>query len=134
MRKPKLLKLALENLVSKPATIQYPYEQTVIEKDFRGRHYADLSKCTGCSLCSIECPADTIKMTPIPPDYEVPKSNPRRLYPLINYGRCVFCYRCITVCPFNAYVSTSEHRLADTAKNDSSELSLSTLKKIVKEG
>ncbi|MEM0377984.1 MAG: 4Fe-4S binding protein [Thermosphaera sp.] len=129
MRRPKLLKLTLTNVLSKPATIQYPYEPTVIEPDFRGRHYADLSKCTGCSLCSIECPADTIKMTPIPPEYEPPKTNPRKIYPVIFYGRCVFCYRCITVCPFNAYVVSNEYRLSDAAKQDSSMLSLSTLSK-----
>jgi len=125
--KPKILDLALKNLVSKPATIQYPREPTPVEEDFRGRHYADLTKCTGCSLCSIECPADAIKMTPIPEGYEAPKSNPRRIYPLIDYGKCVYCYRCITVCPFNAYISTNEYRLADSTMHDSSELSLRTL-------
>lgn len=127
MPRPRLVGLVLKSLVTKPATIQYPREQTPIEPDFRGRHYADLKKCTGCSLCSIECPADAIKMTPIPQDYDVPKINPRRLYPLINYGKCVYCYRCITVCPFNAYVSTNEYRLAGYARTDSSELSLGTL-------
>ncbi|WP_042667173.1 4Fe-4S binding protein [Desulfurococcus amylolyticus] len=129
MGKPKILDLVLKNLASKPATIQYPKEPTPVEPDYRGRHYADLGKCTGCSLCSIECPADAIKMTPIPSGYDVPKSNPRKIYPLIDYGKCVYCYRCITVCPFNAYISTNEYRLADTTMHNSSELSLSTLKK-----
>ncbi|ADV65119.1 4Fe-4S binding protein [Desulfurococcus mucosus] len=129
MGKPKILGLAVSNLASKPATIEYPKEPTPVEEDFRGRHYADLSKCTGCSLCSIECPADAIKMTPIPEGYDVPKSNPRRIYPLIDYGKCVYCYRCISVCPFNAYIHTNEYRLADHVISDSSGLSLSTLGK-----
>ncbi|MCD6196028.1 MAG: 4Fe-4S binding protein [Staphylothermus sp.] len=129
MGKPKILDLILRNLLSKPSTIEYPKKETVIEPDARGRHYADLNKCIGCSLCSIECPADAIKMTPIPPEYEAPKRNPRKLYPVINYLRCIYCYRCIAVCPTNAYVSTNEYRLATTETIYSDMLSLSTLPK-----
>ncbi len=129
MGRPKILDLILRNLFSKPATIEYPKKETIIEPDARGRHYADLNRCIGCSLCSIECPADAIKMTPIPPEYEAPKRNPRKIYPVINYLRCVYCYRCITVCPTNAYVSTNEYRLATTETIYSKMLSLSTLPK-----
>lgn len=128
-RGPKLLSLILRNFFSKPATIQYPFEPTPIEPDARGRHYADLSLCIGCSLCKIECPADAIVMKKIPGEYEVPKKNPRRLYPEINYFRCVYCYRCVTVCPVNAYVTTSEYRLASEKLFTSTELSFSTLKR-----
>ena len=128
--RPKLLSLILKNFVTGPATIQYPYEPTPIEPDARGRHYADLTKCTGCTLCKIECPADAIEMKPIPGDYEVPKINPRKIYPEINYFRCVYCYRCVTVCPVQAYVTTSEYRLASEKLITSTDLSLSTLQKI----
>ncbi|MEM1628769.1 MAG: 4Fe-4S binding protein [Desulfurococcaceae archaeon] len=129
MKRPKLLSLSIKNLFLKPATIEYPKQPTPIELDARGRHFADLNKCTGCSLCSIECPAECITMTPIPQGFEVPKINPRKIYPVVNYGKCVYCYRCVTVCPFNAYVVTNEYRLANIVKIDSSELSLNTLKK-----
>jgi len=128
-RGPRILSLILRNLVTKPATIQYPYQPTPVEPDFRGRHYADLTKCTGCTLCKIECPADAIEMKPIPEGYEVPKINPRRIYPEVNYFRCVYCYRCVTVCPFDAYIVTSEYRLASDKLISSTELSLITLRK-----
>ncbi len=68
-------------------------------------------------------------MTKIPEGYEVPPKNRRGIYPVINYMRCVYCYRCITVCPTNAYVTTDEYRFAtDTKPLDSSVLSLKTLK------
>lgn len=119
----------MRNLLRKPATIEYPYQETEVEPDIRGRHYADLTKCIGCSLCSIECPADAITMTKIPEGYEVPAKNRRGIYPVIDYMKCVYCYRCITVCPTDAYVATDEFRLATDAKPvDSSVLSLKTLR------
>ncbi len=124
----RLLKEVLKNILSKPATIQYPYEETIVEPDYRGRHYADLMKCIGCSLCAIECPADAIKMEKVPDEYKVNPANKRRIYPVINYMKCVFCYRCITVCPTNAYISSNEYRLASKTVIFSRELSLSTVK------
>jgi len=101
----------LKNVFKKPVTIEYPKVETPIEKDFRGLQYANLNKCTGCSLCAIECPSNAIEMRKLPENIKL-KHNPRGLYPVINYPSCVFCYRCVTICPVNAYVTTSEYRLA----------------------
>ncbi|MEM4717984.1 MAG: 4Fe-4S binding protein [Desulfurococcaceae archaeon] len=130
MRRPKLLEMVLKNITSKPATVQYPREKTVIEPDYRGIQYADLVKCTGCSLCALECPAYAIKMTSIPQEYNVPKTNPRKQYPLIYYGNCVFCYRCVKICPVNAYILTNKFDIAGLNVITSESLSLNTLKKV----
>ncbi|NPA96760.1 MAG: 4Fe-4S dicluster domain-containing protein [Crenarchaeota archaeon] len=117
----------LRNLFRKPATIQYPKQQTQIEPDARGRHFADLKKCIGCSLCAMDCPSKAIVMKKLPEDKKPPQ-NRRGLYPVINYLNCIYCYRCVTICPVKAYVTSSEYRLATESKVlTSEELSLSTL-------
>ncbi|MEM1644437.1 MAG: 4Fe-4S binding protein [Ignisphaera sp.] len=124
----KILKEALKNFFSKPSTIEYPRRTAiVVEKDLRGMFYADLSKCTGCSLCSIECPAKAIEMKKLPEDRK-PKHNPRGLYPVVNYMSCVFCYRCVRVCPVEAFITTSVHQLSSTGEVYSEDLTLRTLR------
>ncbi len=67
-------------------------------------------------------------MVPIPKEYEAPRRNPRKIYPVIDYFRCVFCYRCVAVCPTRAYVTTNTYELSSPTRITSEELSLSTLR------
>ncbi len=122
---------ALKNLLRRPSTIQYPREPTPVEKDFRGKHYADLRKCIGCSICAIECPSNCITMKKLPEGIKL-KHNPRGLYPVIEYNACVFCYRCVKVCPVDAYITTNDYMLSTKEKLLSESLSLSTLEGVSK--
>lgn len=122
-----VLKETLKNLFSKPSTLEYPKKVAIpVEKDLRGMFYADLGKCTGCTLCSIECPAKAIEMKKLPEDKK-PKHNPRGLYPVVNYMACVFCYRCVRVCPVDAFITTPIHQLSSTKEVHSESLTLKTL-------
>ena len=47
--------------------------------------------CCGCSACFAVCPDRAITMQTDEEGF---------LYPKINEEKCVFCYRCLTVCAF----------------------------------
>jgi len=124
-----MIREVLRNLFRRPATIEYPKKPTPVEPDARGRHYVDLRKCIGCSLCAVDCPSKSITMKPLPPELrEKAKQNRRGLYPVINYMNCIYCYRCVSICPVKAYVTTSEYQLASPEPLTSEELSLATLR------
>ncbi|MCX8208047.1 MAG: 4Fe-4S binding protein [Sulfolobales archaeon] len=121
-----VLSEALRNLVRRPSTIRYPVaRELTVAPGSRGRHYADLMKCIGCSLCAIDCPANAIAMEKLPQPL---KHNPRSQYPVVDYGKCVFCYQCVFVCPVKAYVTSEVFEMADYSIYTSRDLSLATIK------
>ncbi|MEM1858632.1 MAG: 4Fe-4S binding protein, partial [Desulfurococcaceae archaeon] len=56
------------------------------------------------------------------------KHNLRGLYPVVNYMACVFCYRCVKVCPVNAFIVTPTYQLSSSREISSEDLTLKTLK------
>ncbi|MEM1541689.1 MAG: 4Fe-4S binding protein [Ignisphaera sp.] len=122
-----IVREVIKSFFSKPSTIEYPRKASIaVEKDLRGRHYANLNKCIGCSICAIECPSKAIEMKKLSEDIKL-KHNPRGLYPVINYMSCVFCYRCVRVCPVDAYITTPVHQLSSVKEVFSENLTLKTL-------
>jgi len=56
-----------------------------------GRVTVDHSRCTGCSLCALECPTGALDMSP------TGESDTYQL--LFKHEDCVACGRCVEVCP-----------------------------------
>ena len=50
--------------------------------------------CCGCTACYAACPKGAIQMI---------EDEEGFMYPKINEDLCVFCYRCIKVCPIKEY-------------------------------
>ena len=97
----------------------YSYEpkKGMATPGWKGKHYLELDKCTGCQLCGIMC--DEIAMAIIKveePDLEHAQ-NKKKLYPSIDYGRCVFCGLCVDACPFECLHMTPDIELADYDRN-----------------
>ncbi|MCD6084357.1 MAG: 4Fe-4S binding protein [Desulfurococcales archaeon] len=120
----KLLKEIVSNVFKKPVTIEYPKVKPAPTDRLRGRQYPDLRKCIGCSLCFIDCPSSAIKMEKM--SRQLPH-NKRGIFPVIDYGKCLFCYQCVFVCPVKAYVVTTDYELAGSELENSERLSLETL-------
>jgi len=121
-----LIREVLKNIARRPSTLAYPVRREVtVAPGHRGRHYANLTKCIGCSLCAVDCPANAITMEKLP---QYLKHNPRGVYPVVDYGKCVFCYQCVFVCPVKAYVTSEHFEMADYVTTTSRELSLSSIR------
>jgi len=91
--------------VIKPMRITIDYPRQVFEQPpwYRGMFRLLENVCIGCSLCDIICPSDAIRMVLNPE---------KKKRPVINWGRCIFCYYCVDICPVEAFDTTTIHDMA----------------------
>ena len=79
-------------LKRKTATIRYPFEEAVHPERLRGKMEHNIETCTGCSLCSRDCPSTAIIMVPS-------TKTKTKKKPEFDLGRCIWCGTCEAVCP-----------------------------------
>jgi formate hydrogenlyase subunit 6/NADH:ubiquinone oxidoreductase subunit I len=82
-----MARIALRNLVTKPATRPYPY---VIRKPYaatRGSVVIEFSTCIHCLACAKHCPADAIAVDRLAKSWS------------IDRFACVLCGACVRACP-----------------------------------
>lgn len=101
---PKMLKEVLKNLISPPATVNYPFVKPTPVPGTRGALTWDMEKCDQCQDCERVCPSVAIKVYPEEKKVEY------------QPFKCLFCYLCIDNCMQHAIIGSDAFKTADYEK------------------
>jgi formate hydrogenlyase subunit 6/NADH:ubiquinone oxidoreductase subunit I len=101
MRIGTMLRDVVESLFRKPVTEKYPFVRRDTPDRLRGQLTWNPEKCTGCALCSKDCPSNAIEVITVD---RVQKKF------LVRYhmDRCTFCAQCVQNCRFKCMGMSSE--------------------------
>jgi formate hydrogenlyase subunit 6/NADH:ubiquinone oxidoreductase subunit I len=88
-----MLKDILLSFFSKPITEKYPFERPEVADRFRGKLHFEPAKCTGCNLCSKDCPAKAL-------DIIIIDRAAKRFVARYDIDKCIYCAQCIQSCKF----------------------------------
>ena len=99
----KILPVALNQLVSKPATVAYPAGDKNQFPEVRGKIVFSAELCVGCTACVRDCPSHAI---------QIEKVADKEFKAIIDMAECIFCAQCVDSCPKNALSYTPEFELA----------------------
>jgi formate hydrogenlyase subunit 6/NADH:ubiquinone oxidoreductase subunit I len=96
-----MLEDVVPSLFRRPATELYPLIRRGIPERLRGqlRWYAD--RCTGCGLCTKDCPANALELM-------VLEKKSKRFVMRYHLDRCVFCAQCVQTCRFHGLEMSDE--------------------------
>jgi len=89
------MQVTWKNLRRPEITVQYPKEQCVIPKGYRGFHTLDQEACILCFQCAKICPVECIEMKA----GRVEKKFLAWEQFSVDYNKCLFCDLCVEVCP-----------------------------------
>jgi formate hydrogenlyase subunit 6/NADH:ubiquinone oxidoreductase subunit I len=110
MRLATMFKDALRSLFARPVTRQYPRERTAAPERLRGKLEWHPENCTGCQLCTKDCPADAIQLVVLDKDS-------RHFELRYDMNRCIYCGQCVESCRFNCIeLRQDQWELAGTAR------------------
>ncbi len=105
-----MLQDIVTSLFHRPVTEQYPFEKHPAPPRTRGMLHWDPEKCTGCCLCSSDCPANAIELITL-------DKKAKQFVMRYHSDQCTFCGQCVESCRFNCLeMSSEEWELAATSK------------------
>lgn len=82
-----MARIALRNLLTRPATRRYPYVKRESFAAARGRIVIDFPACVLCGACSKHCPAGAIEVSKAEGRWDIDRM------------ACVMCGACVRACP-----------------------------------
>ncbi len=101
----------LQSLFKHPVTERYPFERRDTPSRLRGQLFFDPVKCSGCGLCTRDCPSEAIELI------TVDKAT-KRFVIRYHIDRCTFCGQCVESCRFNCLgMSSQDWELASVRKD-----------------
>ncbi len=89
------------SIFRRPVTEKYPFERRDTPERLRGKLVWDPTKCTGCQLCSKDCPSNAIELITI-------DKAKKQFVVLYHMDRCTFCAQCVQNCRFKCLGMTHE--------------------------
>jgi formate hydrogenlyase subunit 6/NADH:ubiquinone oxidoreductase subunit I len=105
-----MLNDVFRSLFKRPFTERYPFEVKPAPERTRGRVEWDGEKCTGCMMCSRDCPAQAIEV-------EVVDRAAKKFIFHYRTDRCIYCAQCVVSCrPGALSMSNEKWHLASTGK------------------
>ena len=102
------LKVALNNLFSKPSTENFPAEPVAAKPKYRGRIAYDGDKCINCGMCVKVCSPAAITRTPVdtPDGQDITYE--------FDLTSCTFCGMCQDFCDNDAIKLTDDYLMVAT--------------------
>ncbi len=82
------------SLLKRPVTEMYPFERREAPQHLRGKLVWKPEGCTGCGLCTKDCPSNAIELITI-------DKKAKRFVLRYHVDRCTFCAQCAQNCRFN---------------------------------
>ncbi|MSP12327.1 MAG: 4Fe-4S dicluster domain-containing protein [Chloroflexi bacterium] len=100
----------MRSLFRRPVTEKYPFERRAAPQRLRGHLIWNQEKCSGCGMCSKDCPAQAIELITLD------KAN-KRFVLRYHIDRCAFCAQCVQSCRFKCLqMSNNDWELAALKK------------------
>jgi NAD(P)H-quinone oxidoreductase subunit I len=101
---------AVRALFQRPVTQRYPIERRPSPQRLRGALHWQPEKCSGCCLCSKDCPSNAIELITL-------DKAAKRFVLRYDLGRCTYCAQCVQSCRFGCIgMAADQWELASGSK------------------